>query len=429
LGLFGKVTPYIKPKRKVDVPRPDNFVFRLHYKVTFAILATSVILVSTYSYIDSSGSAIQCLYDKGTGIPQDVINRYCWIMSTFTLPKHYEGQIGEDFLHYGVGSHKDKDERVYHAYYQWVPLMLSFQALMFYAPHWIWKQLEGGRLKNIVSGLNVTIFEETDRSPKVEKLAGYMKERMAERRSIDHKIWAFKFFFCEALNFVNVILQILITDAFLAGEFSKYGTEVLQFHSMEPEARVDPMSRVFPRMTKCIFYKYGGSGTIQRIDSLCVLSMNILNEKIYIFLWFWFIVLALITGINLLVRLVTFFYPNFRERMVQMENLGHVDHHGKVRKIDIEAVVSRLSYSDWLILYYLAQVMEKANFGALMAKLADDLPDYPYRDDEDEDDDEIEQGKSITPPPGFDEANSENSPSRSATLKLKSKFSFRKERS
>ena len=33
LGLFGKVTPYIKPKRKVDVPRPDNFVFRLHYKV------------------------------------------------------------------------------------------------------------------------------------------------------------------------------------------------------------------------------------------------------------------------------------------------------------------------------------------------------------------------------------------------------------
>ena len=86
---------------------------------------------------------------------------------------------------------------------------------------------------------------------------------------------------------------------------------------MEPEYRVDPMSRVFPRMTKCIFYKYGGSGTIQRIDSLCVLSMNILNEKIYIFLWFWFILLALITGVNLLFRSVTFFYPNFRERYLK----------------------------------------------------------------------------------------------------------------
>ena len=42
---------------------------------------------------------------------------------------------------------------------------------------------------------------------------------------------------------------------------------------MEPEERVDPMSKVFPRMTKCNFHKYGGSGTIEVIDALCVLSM------------------------------------------------------------------------------------------------------------------------------------------------------------
>ena len=42
--------------------------------------------------------------------------------------------------------------------------------------------------------------------------------------------------------------------------------------------------------------------------------MNILNEKIYIFLWFWFILLTIITGICLIVRLITFFYPNSRER-------------------------------------------------------------------------------------------------------------------
>merc|ERR1711862_870172 len=100
LGLFAGVKPFIKPKRIVDVPRPDNFVFKLHYKVTFAILGVCVILVSTYQYIDSSGSPMQCLFDKGTGIPQKVVNRYCWIMSTFTLPKHYEGIQGEDFIHH-----------------------------------------------------------------------------------------------------------------------------------------------------------------------------------------------------------------------------------------------------------------------------------------------------------------------------------------
>ena len=55
---------------------------------------------------------------------------------------------------------------------------------------------------------------------------------------------------------------------------------MIRFSNMDAEDRVDPMSRVFPRMTKCIFHKYGGSGTIQRFDALCVLGMNILNEKV-----------------------------------------------------------------------------------------------------------------------------------------------------
>ena len=33
------------------------------------------------------------------------------------------------------------------------------QAIMFYAPHWIWKQLEGGRLEKIISGLNNKIYD------------------------------------------------------------------------------------------------------------------------------------------------------------------------------------------------------------------------------------------------------------------------------
>jgi hypothetical protein len=46
----------------------------------------------------------------------------------------------------------------------------------------------------------------------------------------------------------------------------------------DPEDRVDPMSRVFPRVTKCIFNKFGPSGTVQRRDAMCVLPVNIINE-------------------------------------------------------------------------------------------------------------------------------------------------------
>ena len=64
-----------------------------------------------------------------------------------------------------------------------------------------------------------------DKETKVEQVAQYMEARIKGTR--DHNSWARKFFFCECLNFFNVILQIILTDKFLGGEFSTYGTEVM----------------------------------------------------------------------------------------------------------------------------------------------------------------------------------------------------------
>ena len=46
------------------------------------------------------------------------------------------------------------------------------------------------------------------------------------------------------------------------------------------------------KVAKCTFERFGPSGTIEVFDGLCVLPINIINEKIYIFLWFWFILLG-----------------------------------------------------------------------------------------------------------------------------------------
>ena len=46
----------------------------------------------------------------------------------------------------------------------------------------------------------------------------------------------------------------------------------------DPEDRLDPMSRIFPRVTKCTFNKFGPSGSLQRRDAMCVLPVNIINE-------------------------------------------------------------------------------------------------------------------------------------------------------
>ena len=74
-------------------------------------------------------------------------------------------------------------------------------------------------------------------------------------------------------------------DAFLDGEFIKYGWKVLKFTDTPQENRTDPMIEIFPRITKCDFHKVGPTGTIQTLDYMCILALNNLNEKIYIFLW------------------------------------------------------------------------------------------------------------------------------------------------
>ena len=90
----------------------------------------------------------------------------------------------------------------------------------------------------------------------------------------------------------------------ILGEFTQYGTDVLAMTELAPEEREDPMARVFPKMTKCTFHKFGPSGTVEKFDGLCVLPLNIINEKIYVFLWFWFIILTIITGMQLIYRSV-----------------------------------------------------------------------------------------------------------------------------
>ena len=125
-----------------------------------------------------------------------------------------------------------------------------------------------------------------------------------------------KFYFCELLNLVNVFLQIYFTDVFLGYQFTKYGREVFAVSEEDLNNRVDPMHKVFPKVAKCTFNKYGPSGSIQTHDALCVLPLNIINEKIYIFLYFWFVFLAAVSCVWLIYRLLTIFSHDLRVNII-----------------------------------------------------------------------------------------------------------------
>ena len=66
------------------------------------------------------------------------------------------------------------------------------------------------------------------------------------------------------------------------------------------------------QVTKCTFQKYGASGTVTKHDGLCVLALNIINEKVYVFLWFWFVGVAIMSALAIIYRTVVIMVPSLR---------------------------------------------------------------------------------------------------------------------
>ena len=90
------------------------------------------LMVTCPEWIGAEGTYIDCMH--GNSIPDGVINNYCWIKGTFSVPKHYEkhDRVGWDVSQVGVGPYnpaKDIDDIEVKAYYQWVPFVLFLQVI------------------------------------------------------------------------------------------------------------------------------------------------------------------------------------------------------------------------------------------------------------------------------------------------------------
>lgn len=83
-------------------------------------------------------------------------------------------------------------------------------------------------------------------------------------------------------------------------------------------------SMVFPKQAKCLFFTYGPSGSIQQKDSLCLLPLNNINDKIFAVIWFWYIVLLILTVVNGIYVVVTFTNKNLRLAFLRSLTMHHV---------------------------------------------------------------------------------------------------------
>jgi hypothetical protein len=192
-------------------------------------------------------------------------------------------------------------------------------------------------MKMLVGDLTdpMMIINKEKRVDRIKFIKKYFKESMKS-----HGPYALKFFFCEFLCLVNVIGQMYFTDRFLGYTFMTYGSDVFAMAFGDPEGRSDPMNMVFPKVTKCTFHKYGPSGTVTRHDGLCILALNIINEKIYVFLWFWFVGVAIMSGLAIVYRMVVILVPSLRVSVICARALNQVP------RSTVKAIID--SKSGWL---------------------------------------------------------------------------------
>lgn len=347
--LLGGLKEYFK----LQEIQTDNAVFRLHNVFTTVLLLTCSLVITATQYV---GNPISCIV---SGIPTHVVNTFCWIASTFTMPDAFRRQVGLEVAHPGVANDfDDEDAKKYHTYYQWVCFVLFFQACACYTPKFLWDAFEGGLLRTIAMNLNLGICREEEKQLKKNHLIDYLLRHLKR-----HKLYAIRYWFCELLCLVNIVVQMILMNKFFDGEFRNYGWDVLNYSDTPQENRIDPMIYMFPRVTKCIFHKYGASGSIQKHDALCILPLNIVNEKTYIFIWFWYVILLIMLVGLLIYRLLIIFVPSVRARVLNARN----------RMVPREIAVSvsnKIDIGDWWIIYMLGRNLDPIIYKDVLAELA-----------------------------------------------------------
>lgn len=151
---------------------------------------------------------------------------------------------------------------------------------------------------------------------------------------------------------------------YLEGKFALYGYEVA--------TKPWPMAfnAVFPKKTKCIYTRYGPSGGNERWDALCVLPLNVLNEKFFLVLWYWIIFMFAVTIVALIYRCLVMCWTDFRTYllMAQVRSLS---------KNKTEAIVEQLTHGQFFLIYNIGKNVNPIIYKEVLLSIYEHLPVKP----------------------------------------------------
>uniref|UniRef100_A0A0N5AYT1 Innexin n=1 Tax=Syphacia muris TaxID=451379 RepID=A0A0N5AYT1_9BILA len=165
----------------------------------------------------------------------------------------------------------------------------------------------------------------------------------------------------KGLYLLNTLLQIYFLNKFLKTDQNDwYGLRVIQ----EVMNGTDwGNTGVFPRVSVCDFSVWQ-VGNILRYSAQCVLVINMFNEKIFVFLWFWYMLLAAATVLSFTYWLIIIIIPCFSRWFIsQSLELSDMKFDPSTKKKEVERFVSTYLRHDGIFILRMVTIHAGVIFG------------------------------------------------------------------
>jgi len=355
VAVLGQLKNYVKLKpSRADV---SNIIFKTH-RFTAALLAMCSILTTSKQFF---GESINCMLGGGS-IPIQVFQSYCFMSGTYTLPmvssnvsSVYSG-VSTGYMNAGGA----EDGTVHHNYYQWVPLLLAFQACLSYFPWQMWKGVEGGKVGKLLSNVSQDPLTEITLSEQIISLSEFL---------ISHRGWfdscARKLRVWQIMCLILSVGQMYAMDLVLGYEYWSLGQHLFSYDLLQQN-----LAKVFPIVVKCSMTYVGPSGNFVNNSGLCTLPINIINEKIYMTLWFWFLLVTILSVLVLVYEFLKWMLPTMRHMKIQRLSPSS-------SSVLVKNVVDKCSYGDVVLLDLIANNVDSVQFETLLSNLDEVVSSLP----------------------------------------------------
>ena len=137
----------------------------------------------------------------------------------------------------------------------------------------------------------------------------------------------------------------------------------------------NPMCEVFPKQAACRYHRYGMGGGSDNRHAMCILGLNMINDKVFILIWVWFCFLMFMGAMRVITRSTQIASSKVRYFLMKMKmhryfkNNAHVKH--------IQHYINECQIGDWFVLYQMSKNQNKRFFAEFLTVLAQSVDPDP----------------------------------------------------